>query len=81
MRHQIYRWQIDRRVSFAFLLSLLIQLLTLVIWATYLEARVGSLELSHGRDIAVPERLARLEERVEAVRQDVAFIRREMERK
>ncbi|MBV8939398.1 MAG: hypothetical protein JO089_06125 [Alphaproteobacteria bacterium] len=57
------------------------QLITAVIWATALDARVGVLESVRADARGVPEKLARLEERVDAIRQDVAFIRRALERK
>ena len=74
------RMRLDRRISYSLLLSILLQFIALIARADYLEARVSTLETARAGTLGVPERLARLEERVEAVRQDVAYIRHALER-
>lgn len=75
------RWRLDRRIPPAVLMALALQFIALVAWSTQLQARVALLEQSQGEAGRVPERLARLEERLGAVREDVSFIRRTLERR
>ncbi len=74
------QWLIERKIPIAFIFSLLMELMLLVSWATYLEARVETLE-AHAQDVSpLVAGMARLEERVIAVKGDIAVIRREVER-
>lgn len=72
------RWRLDRRISLTLIFSLFLQFLTLIVWATCLEARVGTLETRQADMHGLPERLARLEERVKAIGEDTSFIRQRL---
>lgn len=73
-------WHIDRRIPLAVVGMLMMQIAALVVWATQLEARVTGLETAGGDMRRVAERLARLEERMEAVRSDTSDIKRHLEK-
>lgn len=79
--YQEQRWRFDKRVPLALLFMVVAQLVTLVAWATYLEARVSALESGSNDARQVVERLGRLEERIDAVRGDIALLRQALDRR
>lgn len=75
---EITSWRVDKRIPIALLVTLFIQIATALIWATQLNARVGTLEQQVVGSSDVGEKLARIDERLQAVKQDVEFIKREV---
>ncbi len=73
-------FRFDRRVTLTFLMALMMHMFALIVWATYLEARVGALESRSHAIPAISESLARVEERIGAVHEEVAHIRRQLEK-
>lgn len=74
------RWRIDRRIPVALLIAICVQLASALIWATYLEARVSLLEKETSTTPQLSQQYARLEERMDAVREEVGNIRTELQR-
>lgn len=72
------KWSIDRRIPISVMGVFGIQLVMLISWATYLEARVGHLESQAAHNSRISEQLARIDERVEGVRQEISLIRDQM---
>lgn len=73
-------WRLERRVPLALLAALLLQLLTLVAWATWLEARVDRVEHGLNAVSGAGEKFARIEERLEGVRGEIVLLRRALEK-
>lgn len=69
------------RLPLTLIVTLLTQLVAIAGWASYLDARVASLELMRPDAAQLADRFARVEERLQNVRDDIAFIRRQLERK
>ena len=73
-------WKIDRHVSVAVILMLLFQVAGVLIWATQLEARVGGMEQQSVNSSTLNEKFARLEERLENMKQDIGSMKRQLDR-
>lgn len=74
------RWFLEKRITLPLLITLAVQFVSIVMWATYLDARVTALESAHGDAKGVSVQLGRLEERVEAVRGELVIIRQHLDR-
>ncbi len=62
----IYRWLVPpKRFSAAVVMTLLMQAAGALVWATHLEARVGSMEQQSVNAAMLNEKFARLDERLE----------------
>lgn len=77
---EITHWQIDKRIPIALLVTLFIQFASALIWATQLNARVGSLEQEVIGASSFGEKLARIDERLQGVKQDIEFVKHWMEK-
>ncbi len=71
-------WKIDKRIPLLFIMTLIIQLAVIVVWATQLDARVGRIELQSNDTNNLPERFARLEERLDNVKQDTSAMKQSL---
>jgi hypothetical protein len=71
-------WQIDRRIPIALLITLFFQFASALVWATQLNARVGTLEQDGVGMADFGEKLARIDERLQGMKQDVEFIKNEV---
>ena len=76
--HEITHWRIDRRIPIALLITLFFQFASALVWATQLNARVGTLEQEGISMASFGERLARIDERLQSMKQDVEFIKHEI---
>ncbi len=74
------KWQLDRRVPIVLLLTLFMQFVAALIWASQLNARVETLEIQAGHSYDLGEKLARIDERVQAMKQDTDFIKQSINR-
>lgn len=74
-------WRLERKIPVTLVLAALAQLVALVAWATWLEARVTAMETGAHDLRGLSASFARLEERIEGVRQEISLLRREVERK
>lgn len=63
-------WQLERRIPLTLVFALVMQGAGLVIWGTYLQARVDALAAAD-----VVPRLVRIEERLDAVRDELKLLR------
>ena len=75
---EITHWRVDKRIPIALLLTLFIQIAAGIIWATQLNARVDNLENEAGASAGFGEKLARIDERLQNLKQDMEFIKREV---
>lgn len=73
------RWRIDKRVPAILMLTLLMQVGGGLVWAAQLNARVAAMEQYAMNGAALNEKFARLEERMDNVRQDLALMRRQLD--
>jgi hypothetical protein len=69
----------EGRLSLALIMTLLMQAAGVLIWATQLEARVGAVEQQGEGTSSLNEKFARLDERLDGMKEDIAVIRRQME--
>lgn len=76
--HEITHWRVDKRIPIALLVTLFLQIAAAIIWATQLNARVGTLEQEVVGTSDFGEKLARIDERLQNMKQDVEFIKREV---
>lgn len=70
------RWQLDRRIPLAIVLTLLMQLAGALFWAAQLDARVIRVEQQSLGIAQLNVRFARLEERLDNVKQDTDTMKR-----
>mgnify|MGYP003393110097 FL=1 len=77
-KENITNWRFDRRIPIALLLTLFIQIVSGIVWATQLNARVDNLENEAGASAGFGEKLARIDERLQSLKQDMEFIKREV---
>ena len=66
--------QFDNKVTLSFILTLALQTACALMWAGAAEARLKVLEQNTDKAVAVSERLARLEEKVDLTRQTLSRI-------
>jgi uncharacterized membrane protein YcaP (DUF421 family) len=67
----VSNWKIDKTVPLSVLIMVAVQLVMLVYWASYLSARVDYTERAVAALPQISEHLARIEERVDALREEV----------
>ncbi len=72
-------WRIDRKVPLALIAALMVQTLSLVWWAAHLDGRVQVLESHDAGNLLMIERLARVEEKLTSLHEDLLRIERNME--
>mgnify|MGYP000215187875 FL=1 len=72
---------VDRTITFGLVLAVLVQTAGALLWAGAAEARLSSLEDLAAHEPAVAERLARLEEQMNGVRQSLGRIERRLDAK
>ncbi len=73
------RWLMpQRRVPAALIMTLLMQAAGALIWATHLEARVGQVERQSVSAALLQEKFARLEERLDALKDTLEDLRRHL---
>lgn len=77
---EVGRWRIDRRIPIALLATLIFQIAAALVWATQLNARVGTLEQQVVGTADFGEKLARIEERLQSLKQYMEEIKREIGR-
>lgn len=75
----IGEWKIDRRITLAFIVMLVMQIAAVLIWATELAARVGVMEHTYSGIGNLNERFIRLEERLDHVKHDTEMIRQRLD--
>lgn len=64
-------WKLDKTVPISVLLMIIVQLVMLIYWASYLSARVDYTERAVSTLPKISEQLARIEERVEGLREEM----------
>jgi FKBP-type peptidyl-prolyl cis-trans isomerase (trigger factor) len=74
-----YKWKVERRIPLSLVMMILAQMAAMLVWATQLDARVGDMERNSGNAFALNEKFARLEERLDNVRQNMEAIKRQMD--
>jgi len=72
-------WMVDRRVPIAVIVTLLIQMGGALVWATQLDARVGDMERQTITSASLNEKFARLEERLDDMKQNLAAMKRQLD--
>jgi len=72
-------WTVDRRVPIAVIVTLLIQMGGALVWATQLDARVGDVERQEITSANLNEKFARLEERLDDMKQNLAAMKRQLD--
>jgi cell division protein FtsB len=78
-QEDISHWRMDKRIPIAIVLSLFLQFAAAIVWGAKLDARVVSLEQQGAGSIGFGEKLARIDERLNAVQQDTNSIKHEIE--
>jgi len=71
--------RMDRRLPFAVIVTLLVQAAGALVWATELDARVNGLEQQLVTSSSLNEKFARLEERLENMKQDIEGIKHQLD--
>ena len=69
-----------RRIPLAVIITLLVQCIGAVIWATQLDARVAAMEEQSVSTVVLNEKFARLEERLDNMKQDLSGMKRQLDR-
>lgn len=72
-------WRLDTRIPVAVLISCLLQVAGALIWATQLDARVNTLEERTLDGKGLNEKFARLEERLDFMKQDLAGMKQQLD--
>lgn len=73
-------WLIERRIPMALLVTLCVQIATALIWATQLDARVSHVEQQGMGAVTMGEKFARLEERLDFLKQNITTMRQQLDR-
>lgn len=71
-------WRVDKRIPIALLITLFFQIFAAIVWATQLNARVNNLEQHDVNTIGFSEKLARIDERIQALNQDTQSIKNDV---
>lgn len=74
-RYAVEQWHLDKKVPVALITALIIQTAAAIWWASGVEARVKVLEAQLITFAPQPERLARVETKIETVLQNIAELR------
>jgi uncharacterized membrane-anchored protein YhcB (DUF1043 family) len=69
------KWKLDKRIPIGVIIGLGIQLAAALVWATQLDARVNRVELQIYNQSGLNERFARLEERLDNVKEDTNTVK------
>ena len=69
-----------RPIPWSVVLTLLLQFIAIVIWATQLDARVNNMEQQNVSTGALNEKFARLDERLDNLRDDFGGMKRQLDR-
>lgn len=69
-------WHMDRKIPLAILLALLVQTCSIVWWAAKTDSRVEALESQSAAIALLPERMARVEEKLIALKDAVQRLER-----
>ena len=72
-------WRFDKRIPMAVIIMLALQILGAIIWATQLDARVNQLESLTVETSQVNEKFARLEERLDFMKQNLVTVRGQLD--
>lgn len=68
------------RLPAAIILSLLMQAAAILVWATQLDARVNGIERQSVNNSQLNEKFARLEERLDSLKQSMGDLKRQLDR-
>jgi Tfp pilus assembly protein PilO len=79
MNFEDNKWKLDRRIPIAVIVTLAMQIIGALIWATELDARVSSIEQQSVTSSTANEKFARLEERLDGIRENVDSMKRQLE--
>ena len=72
-------WRIDRRIPIVVIISLVMQAIGAIVWATELDARVNNIEQQSINGAIANDKFARLEERLESLKENIYAIRRQLD--
>jgi hypothetical protein len=72
-------WRVDRRIPPALLMTLILQVSAGIVWAAQLNARVGALENQAVSASGFGEKLARIDERLQGMKQYMEDIKHQIE--
>lgn len=72
-------WRIDRRIPIVVIIALVMQAIGAIVWATELDARVNNIEQQSINGAIANEKFARLEERLESLKENIYAIRRQLD--
>lgn len=78
MKKHNQEWALDKRVPIAVVMMILMQVVGMFVWAVSLEARVEHVERQGTGNASHSEKLARIEERLEYMKQDTDAIKRQL---
>ncbi len=73
--NDISNWRVDKRIPIALLVTLFLQIGAALVWATQLNSRVGTLEHEIIGTADFAEKLVRIDERIQAMKEDVESIK------
>lgn len=73
------QWRLDRRIPLAVIMAMVLQAVAALVWATKLDARVAVLEDNRAEARVISEQVARVEERIEALRGEIGDLRGRIE--
>lgn len=73
--HDISNWRVDKRIPIALLVTLFLQIGAALVWATQLNSRVGALEHELIGTADFAEKLARIDERIQGMKEDIESIK------
>ena len=72
------RWEVRRQITLGVVLALFIQTGGALVWFGQVSERLDQLEMASERQVSLSERLARLEEQMQLVRESLVRIERRM---
>ncbi len=79
-RRETPRWEIERKIPVAVILTLLLNTFATVWWAASTSARLTVVETAITASARMPESMARLEEKLSAVRDEVGQVKEDIRR-
>ena len=78
MKKSNHGWKIDKHIPIAVIITILVQVIGIFVWAASLEARVAHVEKQNTSNEHHTEKLARIEERLEYMKQDTEAIKKQL---
>ena len=78
MKKNHHGWIVDKHIPVAVIITILIQVGGMLVWAASLEARVNTVEQQTSGNVTHTEKLARIEERLEHMKQDTDAIKKQL---